>query len=107
MGTTIAGRAGPVKARGRLARLLAHPPGYAILAVCAVVLALRRAGAVTNPQFWAEDAYFFQRAYVFGWSAFAEPFSGYLHTILRAIAEFTVSVDPAHGPGSSWRARAR
>lgn len=88
-----------MKAQGRLARFLAHPPGYAILAACAVVLALRRAQAVTNPQFWAEDAYFFQRAYVFGWSAFAEPFSGYLHTILRAVAQFTVSVDPAHGPG--------
>ncbi len=85
--------------RGRTTRLPADPPGWAILAVCAVVLGLRRAGAVTNPQFWAEDAYFFQRAYVFGLNAFAEPFSGYLHTILRAVAQFTVCVDPAHGPG--------
>jgi hypothetical protein len=84
---------------GRLARTLATPPGWAILAVCGIVLCLRRAGAVTNPQFWAEDAYFFQRAYVFGWSAFTEPFSGYLHTILRAVAQFAVAVDPAHGPG--------
>jgi hypothetical protein len=83
---------------GRFRRLLSHPPGYAILAVCAIVLGLRRAGAVTNPQFWAEDAYFFQRAYVFGWSSFAEPFSGYLHTILRAVAIVTVKLDPAHGP---------
>jgi hypothetical protein len=94
----IAVRQGGVTARGRVARFLADPPGYAILAVCAVVLALRRAQAVTNPQFWAEDAYFFERAYVNGWSAFAEPFSGYLHTLLRAVAQFTVSVDPAHGP---------
>jgi hypothetical protein len=99
MGEAIAGRVHAVTARARLARLLADPPGYAVLAVCAGVLALRRAGAVTNPQFWAEDAYFFQRAYVFGWSAFTEPFSGYLHTILRAVAQFTVMVDPAHGPG--------
>ena len=99
MGKVITGRHGNLTARGRAARLLANPPGFAILAVCAVVLALRRAGAVTNPQFWAEDIYFFQRAYVFGWSAFAEPFAGYLHTILRAVAEFAVRVDPAHGPG--------
>jgi hypothetical protein len=89
---------GGVRTRGRVARFLRNPPGYAILAVCAAVLALRRAQAVSNPQFWAEDAYFFQRAYVFGWSAFTEPFSGYLHTVLRAVAQFTVSVDPAHGP---------
>jgi hypothetical protein len=94
----VAVRQRSVKPRGRVAGFLAHPPGYAVLAVCAVVLALRRAQAVTNPQFWAEDAYFFQRAYVFGWSAFAEPFSGYLHTILRAVAQFTVSVDAAHAP---------
>ncbi len=93
----FAGR-GALTPRARLARLLAAPPGWAILAACGVVLGLRRAGAVTNPQFWAEDAYFFQRAYVFGWSAFAEPFSGYLHTILRAVAQFTVSVDAARGP---------
>jgi hypothetical protein len=99
MGTPIAGRRGALTPRGRLARLLADPPGYAVLAVCAVVLGLRRAGAVTHPQFWAEDAYFFERAYLFGWNAFAEPFSGYLHTILRAVAEFAVRVDPAHAPG--------
>jgi hypothetical protein len=97
MGTTFAGR-GSLSARARVARFMAAPPGWAILAVCGVVLSLRRAGAVTNPQFWAEDAYFFQRAYVFGWSAFAEPFSGYLHTVLRAVAQVTVMVDPAHGP---------
>jgi hypothetical protein len=88
-----------MRARGAAARLVAAPPGWLVLAVCAAVLALRRAGAVTNPQFWAEDAYFFERAYVFGWNAFTEPFAGYLHTILRAVAGFTVGVDPAHGPG--------
>jgi hypothetical protein len=84
--------------RGRLARLLADPPRSAVLALCAVILALRRADAVTNPQFWAEDVFFFQRAYVLGWSAFTDQFAGYMHTILRAVAEFAVLVDPAHGP---------
>jgi hypothetical protein len=87
-----------LNARARAARLLADPPRYAVLALCAVILALRRAGAVTNPQFWAEDVFFFQRAYVLGWSAFTDQFAGYMHTILRAVAEFAVLVDPAHGP---------
>ena len=87
-----------LKPRDRIARLLADPPGVAVLAACAVILGLRRAGAVTNPQFWAEDAYFFQRAYVLGWSSFFEPFAGYLHTILRIIAEIAVCVDPSRGP---------
>jgi len=85
--------------RGALPGPVAHPPGYLILAVCAVVLGLRRAGAVTHPQFWAEDAYFYHGAYVHGWNSFAEPFAGYLHTILRMVALFAVTVDPAHGPG--------
>jgi hypothetical protein len=83
---------------GRLARLAANPPVYAVLGLCAVILAFRRAEALTNPQFWAEDVYFFQRAYVLGWSAFTDQFAGYMHTILRAVAEFAVLVDPAHGP---------
>jgi hypothetical protein len=84
--------------RARAARLLANPPGFAILALCGAILALRRAQAVTNPQFWAEDVFFFQRAYILGWSAFTDQFAGYMHTILRAVAEFAVLVDPAHGP---------
>jgi hypothetical protein len=86
-------------ARGWIARTLADPPGLAVLSLCAVILGLRRAGAVTHPQFWAEDAYFFQRAYVSGWSAFTVPFAGYLHTVLRAVAQLAVLIDPAHGPG--------
>ena len=85
-------------ARGRAARLLADPPELAVLAACAVVLALRRAGALTNPQFWAEDAYFFQRAYVLGWRSFLESFAGYLHTVPRIIAEAAVCIDPSRAP---------
>ena len=89
---------GELTARGRLARLAADPPGVAVLALCAAILALRRAQAVTVPQFWAEDGYFFERAYALGWRAFGEPFAGYLHTILRAIAEIAVLVDPSRAP---------
>jgi hypothetical protein len=94
----LADRTRELTARGRIARLLADPPGVAVLALCAVILGLRRAEALTNPQFWAEDAYFFQRAYVLGWSSFFEPFAGYLHTVLRIIAEVAVAIDPSRAP---------
>jgi hypothetical protein len=97
MGKDVA-RPGDLTPRGRAARLIAHPPGLAVIALCAVILSLRRAGALTRPQFWAEDIVFFQRAYVLGWSAFTEQFAGYLHTILRAVAAFAVAIDPAQGP---------
>ncbi len=85
-------------ARERIRAFVADPPRLAVLAACALVLALRRAEAVTRPQFWAEDAYFFERAYVLGWSAFLESYAGYLHTILRVIAQAAVSIDPARSP---------
>jgi hypothetical protein len=94
----VASRPGNLTLGRRFARLLTDPPRAAVLALCAVILALRRAEAVTNPQFWAEDSYFFERAYVIGWRAFALPFAGYLHTILRAIAETAVLTDPARAP---------
>jgi hypothetical protein len=81
-----------------LDRLVADPPRLAVLALCAAILALRRAGALTNPQFWAEDAYFFQRAYVLGWRSFLESYAGYLHTVMRIIAEAAVCIDPSRAP---------
>jgi hypothetical protein len=78
--------------------ILHDPPAALVLAVCAVILCLRRAGAVTNPQFWAEDANLFENAYEFGWHALAMPFAGYLHSALRVIAQFTVMADPARAP---------
>jgi len=91
-------RARALTAGGRLSRLLADPPVPAVLALCAVILGLRRAEALTNPQFWAEDAFFFERAYVLGWKAFVEPYAGYLHTLLRTIAAAAVAIDPSRGP---------
>ncbi len=95
--TADPGRAEPAP-RPTLGRL-AHPPTLAVLAACAAILAFRRAGAVTHPQFWAEDAYFFAQAYTLGWSALLVPFAGYLHTVLRLIGEVAVLTSPAHGPG--------
>jgi hypothetical protein len=85
-------------ARGRAARLLAGPPRIAVLAACAAILSLRRAEALTRPQFWAEDAYFFERAFVLGWSALLDPYAGYLHTFLRVIAQASVLLDPSRAP---------
>lgn len=79
--------------------LLQDPPAPLVLAACALILCLRRAGAVTNPQFWAEDANLFENAYRLGWHALALPFAGYLHSALRAIAQLAVMVDPARAPG--------
>jgi hypothetical protein len=93
----IPGRAGALT-RGRIARLVANPPAGAVLIVCAAVLAVRRAGAWTNPQFWAEDNLFYERAYAGGWHAFWEPISGYLHLVLRAVACAAASADPALAP---------
>jgi hypothetical protein len=93
-----AGAKRPVNLRARAAALASSPPAALVIGACVVVLCLRRVGAVTNPQFWAEDAYFFQRAYILGWSAFAEPFAGYFHTILRSVAAVAVSIDPSRAP---------
>jgi hypothetical protein len=82
----------------RAASLLANPPKLAVLALCAAVLALRRAEAFGNPQFWAEDIYFYQRAYLLGWNAFLEPFAGYLDIVVRVIAHVAGSVDPHLAP---------
>jgi len=78
--------------------ILHDPPALLVLAVCALILCLRRAGAVTHPQFWAEDSYLFENAYELGWHAFAVPFAGYMHTALRAVAQITVALDPVHAP---------
>jgi hypothetical protein len=82
----------------RTARLFADPPKIAVLAICAAILALRRAEAFTHPQFWAEDIYFYQRAYLLGWSAFTEPFAGYVDFVVRIIAHVAGRADPRLAP---------
>lgn len=92
-------QAGGLTRRAGLARVLADPPGAAVLAVCAAILGLRRAEAWSNPQFWAEDGHFYERAYVIGWRAMALPYNGYLHTVPRLVAALAVGFDPALAPG--------
>jgi hypothetical protein len=82
-----------------IAGILADPPKLAVIAACAAILGLRRAQAWSNPQFWAEDAYFYQQARQLGWHSFLAPLAGYLHTVLRIIALVASRVDPGLAPG--------
>lgn len=89
---------GGLSPSGGLRRALRGPPSAAVLLACAAVLALRREGALSNPQFWAEDGHFYERAYVMGWRCLTLPYAGYLHAVPRAVAVLAASVDPALAP---------
>jgi hypothetical protein len=65
-----------------------------VMVLCAVILGLRREGALSNPQLWGEDSYFFRDAYSKGFHALTMPFAGYLHTVPRIIAEVAMSLNP-------------
>jgi hypothetical protein len=79
-------------------RLLEDPPLWVVVLVCATVLGLRRAEAWSNPQFWAEDSVFYQKAMTEGFGAFLDPMGGYLHTVLRSVALLAAHVDPLLAP---------
>jgi hypothetical protein len=91
-------RAGDPAGQSRMAGLFADPPAMAVIAVCAVVLGLRRAQAWSNPQFWAEDVIYYKDALLLGWRAFTESRAGYLTTVPRAIAWASAHVDPLRAP---------
>ena len=83
---------------GRLRRWLAAPPAPVVLAACAAVLGLRRPDAWTNPQFWAEDSFYYSSALLTGGRAFLENRGGYLNTLMRAVAALAGRLDPAVAP---------
>jgi hypothetical protein len=86
--------------RGKRIRMLVSPPLAITLTACAVVLFLRRPESILNPQFWAEDMHFFERAYVLGGlPALFLPYSGYFHFVPRLVAAIAVHLDPAWAPG--------
>jgi len=64
------------------------------MVVCAVALSFRRAGAISNPQLWAEDGRLFGEAYTLGWHSILVPFSGYLHVLLRLAAWLALAAGP-------------
>jgi hypothetical protein len=79
-------------------RWLLAPPLAVTLAACALALFARRPESWLNPQFWAEDAYFYERAYAIGGNAFLLPYSGYFHLIPRIVAALSVQLDPRWVP---------
>jgi hypothetical protein len=68
------------------------------LAGCIALLGVRRPDAFLHPQFWAEDAYFFERNYTAGLPVIFQPYNGYLHLVPRLIALFSSLFDPLWTP---------
>lgn len=65
----------------------ATPAPALLVAVAAVLLALRKPWALHTPQLWAEDgSIFLQQDHDWGSRALLEPYNGYLHTLPRLIA---------------------
>lgn len=63
-----------------------NPPLPVVLLACATILALRKPDQMLNPQFWAEDGYFYFTFQVSHWKTLLEGYAGYLHTLPRLIA---------------------
>ena len=69
-----------------------------VLCACAAILLVRRAQAFSNPQLWAEDGHFYERAYAIGARALLLPYAGYLHLVPRSVAAVAARADPAWVP---------
>jgi hypothetical protein len=80
----------------KLPRVLADPPAWAVMLACAIALSLRRAGAISNPQLWAEDGRLFGDAYALGGHSILVPFSGYLHVLPRLAAWLALACGPVY-----------
>jgi uncharacterized membrane protein YuzA (DUF378 family) len=52
----------------------------------------------TNPQFYAEDAYFYEKALLWGFRSLAMPYAGYLQLIPRFVAWLAVWLPPRYAP---------
>jgi hypothetical protein len=77
---------------------LKRPPLFCMLLACTLILYWRRPDAFKNPQFWAEDGYFFSCNYTEGPSAILQPYNGYLHLVPRLIAATGSAVNPLRVP---------
>lgn len=69
-------------------------------AIFGLLLLLRKAHALYQPQLWAEDgAIFLMQAELHGLGAITMPYMGYLHTIPRLVAQFSsAALDPLWWP---------
>src|SRR6266481_9192919 len=71
----------------------------AYFAVSFLILFSRRPDAILNPQFYAEDGtYWYADAYHFGLRCLFMPEAGYLHTVPRLVALFTLLFPLAVAP---------
>jgi hypothetical protein len=69
------------------------------VAVTAALLVLRRPDAVLNPQFRAEDGYWFQQAYNYGAvNSLLSTYTGYFQTLSRLAAVIALSVPLSRAP---------
>ena len=68
------------------------------LAACALILFARMPDRFLNPQFYAEDAYFYEKALLGGIRSLAMPYGGYLLSIPRLVAWLAVRLPPLHVP---------
>ena len=59
---------------------------------------MRRTDAFVQPQFWAEDAFFFERNYTEGLRVIFQPYNGYLHLVPRLIAVVSSWLDVRWAP---------
>jgi len=84
--------------RPRLRAFATNPPAWLVLALGAIVLALRRPDQIHTPQFWAEDGIFFFQAHEIGLPAFGLELAGYSQLAPRVVAALSQLVDPAWAP---------
>jgi hypothetical protein len=77
---------------------LARPPLWATLIACAAVLLARKPDMLFNPQFWAEDGWFYRSARIDGLGALTMTSAGYLHSVPRLIAMLAALFDPRFAP---------
>lgn len=79
-------------------QLLARPPLPLLLGVVACIAFVRRPDMLFNPQFWAEDGWFYQRAYAEGFGSLLEIYAGYQHALPRIAALLAVNLEPRIAP---------
>jgi hypothetical protein len=68
------------------------------LLACAAILFARKPDMFLNPQFWAEDGWFYWWGRLYGLGTLTTPYAGYLHTVPRLVAKLATLFDPLWAP---------
>ena len=74
-------------------------PGWLAVPAAGLLLGLRMPDRFLHPQFFAEDAYFYECALAKGARSLVMPYGGYLLTIQRLAAWFATALPPLFVPG--------